>query len=151
MRKQALAVLLCGAFAATACETVSETVADTVEDGFTANLTGAQVVPGPGDVDGSGRAELTVLDKTNQVCYEFDLRGIGQPTQVALYRGASGEQGVLAYTFETPRSATSKGCARPSEAIADALEANTAGHYLVVSTAEFPGGAIRGQFSNRDD
>ena len=151
MRNVALLALLCAGAALAGCETVSETVADTVEDGFTANLTGAQVVPGPGDIDASGTAEITVLDKANRVCYEFHLRGIAQPTVVALHRGRAGETGPVVLTFETPRGTSAKGCARPPEAVADALEADPAGHYVLVSTAEFSHGAVRGQLSNRDD
>ena len=150
IRTLSLAALGAAGLALSACETVEETVADTVEDGFTANMTGAQVAGG-GDPDGSGRAEVTVLDKADRICYELDLRGIGQPTSVAIHRGAAGQNGPVVLGFETPNGTEAKGCTSPPEGVADAIEANVAGHYVMVHTAEFPNGAIRGQLTNRDD
>src|SRR5919106_6422267 len=43
---------------------------------FTTTLTGAAEVPGPGDPDGSGTAELTLNPGLGEVCFVLEVTGI---------------------------------------------------------------------------
>jgi hypothetical protein len=122
-----------------------ETVAESIDETFTASLSGAQEVPGPGDVDGTGEAEVTIVDAVDNVCYELGVRGIAPATAAHIHRGAMGVAGPPVVTLETPADGESVGCTQAPEAIADEIEANPAGFYVNVHNAEFPNGAIRGQ------
>lgn len=122
-----------------------ETLADTVKQGMTASLTGAQEVPGPGDTDGSGRAEITVVDATDNICYDVDVRNIAPATVAHIHRGAPGEAGPPVVTLEAPTDGDAKGCISAPGALADEIEANPAAFYVNIHNAEFPEGAVRGQ------
>ena len=122
-----------------------ETVADTVKQGMVASLTGAQEVPGPGDTDGSGRAEITIVDATDNICYDINVRNIAPATAAHIHRGAPGMDGPPVVTLEAPADGDSKGCISAPGALADEIEANPAGFYVNIHNAEFPAGAVRGQ------
>jgi len=124
-----------------------ETVADTVKEGRVANLTGAAEVPGPGDPDGSGRAEITIVDATDNVCFDLQVSGIAPATAAHIHRGAPGEAGPPVVTLEAPADGDSKGCISAPGSLADEIEANPAAFYVNVHNAEFPNGAIRGQLA----
>lgn len=141
-----LLLFLCGLLL-TGCATVEEGVADTVAGSATANLTGGQVVPGPGDPDGSGRAKITVVKGTNRLCYDFSLRGIARPTIIALRRGQPGANGPVVLSFNTPSSTDVKGCLTPPRALGDEIRRMPGSFHLQVQTGEFPDGAIRGQLA----
>ena len=122
-----------------------ETVADAVKQGMTASMTGAQEVPGPGDTDGSGTAEITIVDATDNVCYDLNVRNVGPATAAHIHRGARGVAGPPVVTLEAPTDGGSEGCISAPGALADEIEANPAAFYVNVHNAEFPDGAVRGQ------
>src|SRR3546814_12300849 len=70
------ALALGSALALAGCETVAESVDET----YSASLSGAQEVPGPGDTAGSGNAEITVVDAVDNVCYEINVAGLSPAT-----------------------------------------------------------------------
>ena len=122
-----------------------ETVADTVKQGLVASMSGASEVPGPGDADGSGRAEITIVDATDNICWDLDVRDIAPATMAHIHRGGVGIAGPPVVTLEPPRDGSAKGCTNAPGALADEIEANPGGFYVNIHNAEFPGGAIRGQ------
>ena len=122
-----------------------ETVADAVEEGMAASLSGAQEVPGPGDRDGSGTAEITIVDATDNVCYDISVRAIAPATVAHIHRGAAGVAGPPVVTLEAPTDGGSEGCVAALGALADEIEANPGAFYVNVHNAEFPDGAVRGQ------
>ncbi len=122
-----------------------ETVADAVKQGMTASLTGAQEAPGPGDADGSGTAEITIVDATDNVCFDLNVRNIGPATAAHIHRGAPGVAGPPVVTLEAPTDGGAEGCLSVPGALADEIEANPAAFYVNVHNAEFPNGAVRGQ------
>lgn len=128
-----------------------ETVAESVDETYSAALTGAEEIPGPGDPDGSGNAEVTIVDAVDNVCYEInDVTGISPATAAHIHRGAPGVAGPPVVTLQAPTDGESQGCIQAPEAIADEIEANPAGFYINVHTADFPNGAIRGQLRDLD-
>ena len=146
-RLSILALAGAGAIALTGCATVEEEVVDAVSHSYNATLTGAQEVGG-GDPDGAGRAEITVADNLDQVCWEItDVRNIGTPTAAHIHRGAAGVNGPPVFTLSKSNEGTWKGCETDSEWDQKAFEANPSGFYVNVHTAEYPNGAIRGQLS----
>ena len=127
-----------------------ETVADAVDESYTASMTGAQEVPGPGDPDASGKAEITVVDATDNVCYEFDVRGLAPATVAHIHRGAMGVAGPPVVTLEPPVDGERDGCVAAPGAIADEIQRNPSAFYVNVHNAEYPNGALRGQLRRGD-
>jgi CHRD domain len=130
------------ALALAGCETMTQTMAEN----YTASLTGAAAVPGPGDPDGAGRAEVTVVDATDNVCYEIEgVRGISPATAAHIHRGAIGEAGPPVLPLRTPAQGASQGCVETTDGLADHIKANPGNYYINIHNAEFPAGALRGQ------
>lgn len=109
---------------------------------FSAVLTGAAEVPGPGDADGSGIAVVTVNGTT--INYSVLVQGIGTATLAHIHRGAAGVSGPVVVDFNagTLVNGTVSGV---SQTLIDEILANPSGFYVNVHNAEFPNGAIRGQ------
>jgi hypothetical protein len=109
---------------------------------FSAVLTGASEVPGPGDPDGSGIAVVTINGTTAN--YSVLVQGIGTATLAQIHRGAAGVSGPVVVDFNAgalPNGSTSG----VAQTLIDEILANPAGFYVNVHNAEFPNGAIRGQ------
>ncbi len=136
-------VLACAGLGLAGCETV----ADAVEKGVIASLTGSQEVPGPGDPDGSGSAEFTSVDSTDNVCFDIKVRNIEPATAAHVHRGATGVAGPPVITLQAPTDGESKGCISVPGALADEIEANPAAFYVNIHNARYPDGAIRGQLA----
>jgi CHRD domain len=129
-----------------ACATVEETVAETVADTKRATLTGSEIA-GKGDPDGYARAELTVTDELNQVCYDVnEVRGLAPVTGAAIYRGGKGANGRLVMRLREANEGGWKNCVGRAEWLEDSLERSSGAYYIQLTTSEFPNGAIRGQF-----
>lgn len=135
------AVLLTAGLALAGCETM----ADAIAEGVTASLTGAQEVPGPGDQDGSGSAEITVLTADSQVCYDLAVRAIAPATAAHIHRGAVGVAGPTVMSMEAPGDGRSDGCVTVPQALAEEIQSNPSAFYVNVHNDEFPDGAVRGQ------
>lgn len=140
-----LSVVSVAALAVAGCESM-EPAAEAVGPTYMATLTGATEVPGPGDPDGSGMAEISIVDAVvEEVCYEMTVTGIAPATAAHIHRGAFGESGPPVVTLEAPTDGEASGCTATSDAIVDAIQANPGGFYVNVHNAEYPGGAVRGQ------
>lgn len=124
-----------------------ETIADATNPALRASLTGSQEVPGPGDPDGSGSAEITVVDATDNVCFDLEVRNIGAATAAHIHRGEAGVSGPPVVTLEAPSDGSSDGCISAPGGLADEIYANPAGFYVNVHNSEYPAGAIRGQLA----
>ena len=111
---------------------------------FAAALTGANEVP-PGDPDGAGTARIRVLDSLNQICVRLEVRGISQATAAHIHRGAAGVNGPPVVNLDPPDDEDEDDCDQIGDALADEIQANPAGFYVNIHTAEHPDGAIRGQ------
>ncbi|MFZ2493242.1 MAG: CHRD domain-containing protein [Thermoanaerobaculia bacterium] len=108
---------------------------------YSAVLSGAAEVPGPGDPDGSGLGVVTIDGTT--VRYNVWAQGIGAPTQAHIHAGAPGIAGGPVVTLDVNMLAN--GSTTVTADVANQIKANPAGFYVNVHNAEFPGGALRGQ------
>src|ERR1051325_653575 len=76
-----------------------------------ASLNGIQEVPGPGDADGNGTAEVRVNPRSGEVCWDLYARSIGAATAAHIHRGAAGAAGPVAVMLTAPDAAGhSRGC-----------------------------------------
>lgn len=111
-------------------------------------LTGAAEVPGPGDSDGTGTAQITVNSGQKQVCYKLTVSNIAVATGAHIHVGGPAVGGPVRVTLGTP-SATgrSSGCVTVTRALALDILKNPANYYVNVHNAAFPAGAVRGQLA----
>ena len=109
-------------------------------------MTGLQEVPGPGDPDGTGTAEIRVDPRQAQVCWDLYARDVGTATMAHIHRGAEGVAGPPVVTLTTPGAdGHSQGCLTVDPALAAALATRAHEFYVNVHSTANPGGAIRGQ------
>lgn len=112
---------------------------------LTTALTGVEEVPGPGDTDGSGSADITLNHGQGQVCWELQVHDIATATAAHIHRGAAGEAGPVVVSLSAPAQGSSEGCADVDRELIKAILQEPQGYYVNVHNAEFPDGAVRGQ------
>ena len=118
---------------------------------FTATLSGANEVPGPGDSDGTGRATVWINESQNRICYNLNVANIATPTQAHIHRGIAGVAGPVVVNLIAPAGGTSSACTTATATLIDEILGNPAGFYINVHNAPFPAGAVRGQLEASKD
>ncbi len=113
---------------------------------LTADLTGADEVPGPGARDGSGTARL-VVTSDGKVCAELATTRIDPVTAAHVHTGTAGTAGPVVVTLPTPTGGRASGCVTADPTTTAAVAANPAAAYVNLHTAALPDGAIRGQLT----
>lgn len=120
---------------------------------FAASMNGANEVPtqgGPAVGDKDGRALQFVEVKGDKVSVTVKWRGTGKPTALHIHQGVKGTNGGVKVDF-TKLLGKSKGnrvtgtVKVDDAALLAQLKANPNSFYANLHTAEFPGGAVRGQ------
>lgn len=124
---------------------------------FAASMNGANEVPaqgGPAVGDQDGRALEFVRVKGDKVSVTVTWRGTAEPTALHIHQGAKGTNGAIKVDF-TKLLDKSKGKGKSHRvtgtvkvddaALLEQLKADPTGFYANLHTAEFPGGAVRGQ------
>lgn len=110
------------------------------------SMTGIQEIPGPGDPDGNGTAELRVNPGSGTVCWDLYARAIGPATAAHIHRGAAGSAGPPVVTLTTPdANGRSQGCAQVDQQLARHMVMAAQDFYVNVHNEAHPQGAIRGQ------
>jgi CHRD domain len=118
---------------------------------FNFTMSGAQVVPGPGDPDGTANANVSLhfqkLRGRYAVCAAINPQNVARPiTVLELHRGLAGEAGPVVAALTEAGASDLSGCAfMDSKALLRDIQANPEQYYLDAHNAEFPDGAIRGQ------
>ena len=136
------------ALAATTALMATSAVAQTGGRKLQTSLTGAAEVPGPGDADGTGTAEISVNSGQNQVCYKLSVSNIAVSTMAHIHEGAATVAGPVVVTLGTPNaSGMSSGCVTLERALALEILKRPADYYVNVHNAPFPAGAVRGQLA----
>ena len=124
--------------------TATSTVQPTV---FNVTLDGTSEVPGPGDLDGSGSAEITVDPNGTQICYSLSVTGIAGVNAAHIHEGRAGTAGPIAVTLEAPATGHSEACTNASASVVKALGSGTRSFYVNFHSTKFPDGAIRAQLT----
>jgi hypothetical protein len=112
------------------------------------SMSGIQEVPGPGDPDANGTAEIRVNPRSGSVCWEVTARQIDAPTAAHIHRGVEGVAGPVVLALTPPDAAGhSRGCAALDPALVREIAAQSYNFYVNVHTMAFPNGALRGQLT----
>ncbi len=120
---------------------------------FGSVLSGADEVPvegGPAVGDEDGRALALMRIQGDQVSYAFTFTGVGTPTLAHLHKGVKGVNGDVKIPFFTKKLPDGEKFAYGTVTVKDrelleGIKANPQNWYFNLHTAEFPGGAVRGQ------
>ena len=114
-----------------------------------AELTGAEVVPGPGDPDGQGMARIIFYPMKHKICYRVTVSGIRTATRAHLHIGDAGEEGGMVKLNLLPPRNSARECVRDlGERFIKKIARNSSSYYVDVHDNEYPGGALRGQLHN---
>ena len=135
------------AFAVTTALIATSAAAQTGGRKLQTNLTGAAEVPGPGDSDGAGTAQITVNPGQKQVCYELRVSNIASASAAHIHEAAPTAAGPVVVTLGAPTTGTSSGCVTVTRELALEILKRPADYYVNVHNAAFPAGAVRGQLA----
>jgi hypothetical protein len=113
-----------------------------------ASLTGEKEVPGPGDPNGWGQAEVKVYKA--KVCYELEVKHIKPATAAHIHRGGPNVAGPIVVELKAPTDGSSEGCKAISKQLSKQLREHPSHYYVNVHNNPYPDGAIRGQLHRGD-
>lgn len=109
------------------------------------HLSGAAEVPGPGDPDGMGTADITVNPGQGEICYTLTATNIAPAIAAHIHAAPAGVAGPVVVPLMPPTSGTSSACASVSRELAKAIIQHPENYYVNFHNAQYPAGAIRGQ------
>jgi len=112
---------------------------------LTADLSGAEEVPGPGAKDGTGTARL-VLTPDGKVCADIATSKI-DATAAHVHAGPKGIAGTVVITLPTPKDGRASGCVTADAGTVRMIVADPPSAYVNVHTAAQASGAVRGQLT----
>jgi hypothetical protein len=116
-------------------------------------MTGAQEVPGPGDPDATGTADLRLNQGQGRICFDIDWANIDGTVFAAHIHfapvGVAGPIVVPLFSGSFAGTDEASGCVQGVDrALVKAIRKNPSAYYVNVhSQPDFPNGAIRGQLS----
>jgi hypothetical protein len=113
-----------------------------------ASLTGEKEVPGLGDPNGRGQAEVKVYKA--KVCYELEVKRIKPATAAHIHRGGPSVAGPIVVELKAPTDGSSEGCKAISKQLSKNLRDHPSRYYVNVHNDPYPDGAIRGQLHWED-
>lgn len=108
-------------------------------------LTGATEVPGPGDTDGQGSAEIRINPGQGQLCYTLKVSGIDTATAAHVHEAVAGKAGPVVVGLTAPAAGNVKDCVTITRELAKEIIRTPSDYYVNVHNAAFPRGAVRGQ------
>ena len=108
-----------------------------------ASLTGEKEVPGPGDPNGRGDAEVKVHKA--KVCYELEVERIKPATAAHIHRGGPSVAGPVVVELKAPTDGSSEGCKAISKKLSKKLKEHPWRYYVNIHNDPYPDGAVRGQ------
>jgi hypothetical protein len=112
-----------------------------------ASMTGGAEAPTTGDRDGRGAATFLFPTPT-RVCFALLVNGVRKPNAAHIHRGPRGVAGPIVVSLTPPGSGNGgfvSGCTNASAALVSEIASRPSRFYVNVHTADFPGGAVRGQ------
>ena len=117
---------------------------------LTANLSGANELGANGNVvgapNGNGAFRAEINSETGDFCYTLYGEKIAAPTMAHVHTGAAGTNGAPVITIDVTGKGSDECIAVEPEKLKPIL-ANPEGFYVNIHSADFPGGAVRGQLT----
>lgn len=119
-------------------------------DEFDVQLSGDQEVPGPGDDEGEGTANVRLHPDHGLVCVDIEVSGITLPATAAHIHKASVDQaGPVVLGLAAPNEdGDSYGCVSADKAAIQDMMDHPENYYVNVHNKDYPDGALRGQLSD---
>lgn len=114
------------------------------------DLVGAEEVPGPGDADATGFADITLKKSKGTVCFDVSWANVGGSVVSGhIHVGDAGVAGPVVVPLigvaGDGTGSVSSCQTGVSPALIKAIRQNPSGYYVNVHSTAFPAGAIRGQ------
>jgi hypothetical protein len=103
--------------------------------------------PQPGDLNGSGSAQLRVDPNGTEICYQLSVDGIEGVTAAHIHEGRNGTAGPIAVTLVAPITGPVDECVETSSSIIAGLSSGNRSFYVNVHSTNFPDGAVRAQLT----
>lgn len=149
MRTRFLTLLTLGAVLALLGAMTISSVAFAAETTLTATLAGGDAEVPPGDPDGSGTASVVIDPAAGTACYKITVENIAAATASHIHAGAAGTAGSVVVPLDTDGfEGSTEDCAEGQDAAAlQAIIDDPGSYYVNVHTADFGGGAVRGQLA----
>jgi hypothetical protein len=114
---------------------------------FAVAMTGNAETPA-GDPVATGTATFRLRAGQGQVCYQIAAKNLPPAVAAHIHHGDTGTAGPVVVPLTTLNAAgSSRGCATAARGLVKAILSTPASFYANVHTAEYPGGAIRGQLA----
>jgi hypothetical protein len=114
-----------------------------------AKLQGKNEVPGPGDKNGKGEAQIFLKAKKHKVCFNLEVSRLDTVTMAHIHKGApdvAGKIKVVLFENEVAGDGTYEGCVKDvKKKLVRKIGKVPEKFYVNVHTQDFPDGAIRGQ------
>lgn len=107
-------------------------------------MTGAEVVPGPGDPDGTGTFTISIDNATNTLCYGLAWQNTEEPQGSHIHTGSANQAGQIMVDLNLPANGP-KACIPIDATSAGHITSGPKSHYVDLHTASQPEGAVRGQ------
>jgi hypothetical protein len=121
-----------------------------------ATLQGNEEVPGPGDRNGKGEAQVALKPQKRKVCWALEWSRLDGASAAHIHKGPEGEAGpvkVLLFEADPPLDgeAAVDGCAKDvKRKLIRKIAKRPERFYVNVHNADYPDGAIRGQLALAD-
>src|SRR5687767_1058724 len=138
-----LAALVLGVVLITAVPVVASESEANARATLEASLTGEKEVPGPGDPNGRGEADVKVYKA--KVCYELEVERIKPAEAAHIHEGGPSVAGDIVVELKAPTDGSSEGCTPISKQLSKQLREHPSHYYVNVHNKPYPDGAIRGQ------
>jgi hypothetical protein len=115
---------------------------------FSTTLTGEAEIPGPGDPDGTGVANLTLNQGQRTICYDLSVSGIEPATAAHIHEidPNTGFGGIVVH-LEAPADGSSSACASVLPELIKKIRQHPETYYVNVHNGPHPAGALRGDLS----
>ena len=114
---------------------------------FQGTMNGGEVVPGPGDNDGSGTFKISIDNATNQLCYELAWQNIDQPNGSHIHVGSKNQSGRIMVDLNFPANGP-KACIPVDATSVGHRTGGPKSHYIDLHNGAFPEGAVRAQLQS---
>jgi hypothetical protein len=113
-------------------------------ESFRVNLSGNEVVPGPGAPNAVGVANLFIDLPNGVLCYRMGYDGINRPDMAHIHQGGPGQNGRPVIDLHVEQSGD-EGCVGADPTALRNVRDHPEAFYLQLHTPDYPDGALRGQ------